>query len=792
MSSILEEIASDLAQRYITPYIERIERVGLAPSSPKEVHDPVWGTIALTPLDVAVIDSPIIQRLRHLKQLGVAHWVYPGANHSRFEHTLGVLHQTEQLITAINRSSLTTYNERVIGDEERGVLRLAALMHDIGHPFFSHVSEYALTLDAVALLAVQRQRQSIGEDVKLSEFIAACVVRSDEFKRLLKVIFNHHVQNGVRMHPWGARIDEFVEQVAKAILGQRISTQTPLLHEVISGPYDADKLDYMVRDSEAAGIPTIIDISRLLQKLTVRKLKNAELPKTIARNIPRDTPACYLFGFTWSGVSVVDELLLGRLILYAKVYRHSKVIALESMVRVLIGQMARLVEPSRLVKFLYQVCDEELLLADEQVLLKKLELKKSQVSNATKKRALHVSLDILNRLRERDLFVRAFAFVPLDRAKPVVADTKDPFAILTLRLNNRARCEDMRKAIVSETRSIMELLIPNARDSDHYVHADEMISIARVKPPSQEELRRAYVFPSSGTPDTFGDTGIHKDAWSSSFLSAAPKGFIFCQREIAPYVFIGTEVVIAQEFGVGVLDWMREESRQSKAQIEGMKRQLRERGYYSEKHRSCRPLSERLFMADVDNEIEQFAERFRVVEESIVDAVGSTQDGILDIRQRALEWLDQFEDEEFMDCGLELLKRARLLGRSDVVKGVRDFIKANPAFSSASVVPLSSGNDSSQIVQYYAADVSSDFRFYSSLADATAGNRNEPIIFLDDFVGTGNQISNTLGSWFGSSKLMRPELNEQRELKLQPDQDFLRSRKVALVFAAGWQVDLDI
>ena len=83
---------------------------------------------------MALVDSPLLQRLRHLKQLGVAHWLYPGADHSRFEHSLGVLYQTQQLISAINRAGVTKYSHQVISEDDVLMLRVAALMHDVGHP----------------------------------------------------------------------------------------------------------------------------------------------------------------------------------------------------------------------------------------------------------------------------------------------------------------------------------------------------------------------------------------------------------------------------------------------------------------------------------------------------------------------------------------------------------------------------------------------------------------------------------------------------------------------------------
>jgi len=144
MAAVLDAVAGLVANRYLTPYTERIRSAGLPRLGPKQIHDTIWGTISLRPLEVPILDSPLLQRLRQLRQLGVAHWVYPGADHSRFEHSLGVLHQAQQLVFAINRAGINKYNQVVISEDDEQLIRISALMHDIGHPVLSHVSEYAL------------------------------------------------------------------------------------------------------------------------------------------------------------------------------------------------------------------------------------------------------------------------------------------------------------------------------------------------------------------------------------------------------------------------------------------------------------------------------------------------------------------------------------------------------------------------------------------------------------------------------------------------------------------------
>ncbi len=124
-------------------YIDALQPGPRAITSEKEFSDPVWKTIYLTGFEVVLLDSPLLQRLRLIKQLGVAHWVFPGAVHTRFEHALGTLYQVQELTDSINRAS-GQHHELLISDGDRRLLRMTALCHDLGHGLMSHVSENAL------------------------------------------------------------------------------------------------------------------------------------------------------------------------------------------------------------------------------------------------------------------------------------------------------------------------------------------------------------------------------------------------------------------------------------------------------------------------------------------------------------------------------------------------------------------------------------------------------------------------------------------------------------------------
>ncbi|MGH7720635.1 MAG: HD domain-containing protein, partial [Gemmatimonadaceae bacterium] len=115
------------------------------------VRDPLWNNIRVDELALGLVDSRVVQRLRYVRQLGFTFLVYPGATHSRFEHALGTYHLAQRTLALLReRGEL----ERVAPDEA-AIVRVAALLHDVGHYPFSHALEEA-GLPSHEALAVER------------------------------------------------------------------------------------------------------------------------------------------------------------------------------------------------------------------------------------------------------------------------------------------------------------------------------------------------------------------------------------------------------------------------------------------------------------------------------------------------------------------------------------------------------------------------------------------------------------------------------------------------------------
>jgi len=399
----------------------------------KVVNDLIWQTVSISPFETVFLDSPIVQRLRRIRQLGVVHWVYPNAVHSRFEHSIGALHQVSQLCRAINS------DEELVPESFRKLLRLTALCHDLGHGVMSHVSENALrNRQDVRRLERQFARQFGEENANLSEIAAYYMIGSPAFGELLKAAQEITGEHDLPDHA--------LEKMQRCVVGQVISDELPLIHELISGPFDADKLDYLPRDAHICGVPVVTDIPRLTEKVKGIRIREDELPPRVAQKVQGGKVSYLMMGIALSGGRTLDELILGRTLLFDKIYRHHKVRAVEAMVASILLQTAEILSPIPALAG-YCLVDEELLDLSEE------RLRTLAGRDLTQREAglVRVAADIAGRLGQRNLFARCFSFsktMPLD---PYSADAAQRTGLERLQREaanyvERAKCQGSRKS----------------------------------------------------------------------------------------------------------------------------------------------------------------------------------------------------------------------------------------------------------------------------------------------------------------------------------------------------------
>lgn len=280
-----------------------------------EIRDPIHRTIPFSEREKRVIDHPFIQRLRYVRQLGLSYLVYPGAIHDRFSHALGAMHVAGRIWTSIRETSSEVlaahFNEDDIAYFHQ-ILRFAGLMHDLGHPPFSHVSEKfmpdfpALVLPKGWFVDPDQKRKATHEDYSIVLVGAMAVEKdspltSEEAQDVASLI--HH---GVNPSPsWEKRFGS--KEGGKGGIHR-------LLRSLISGELDCDRMDYLLRDAYYTGVAYgTHDIDHLVVNLGVMDMPEKGLTLTI------DSTAVRAF----------EDFLLARYHMFLQVYLHKTTLAFD-------------------------------------------------------------------------------------------------------------------------------------------------------------------------------------------------------------------------------------------------------------------------------------------------------------------------------------------------------------------------------------------------------------------------------------------------------------------------------
>lgn len=271
----------------------------LSTSKWHEVRDPIHNFVRITDMERDVVNSRPFQRLRHIHQLGMTHFVYPAATHTRFEHSLGVM----ELADRVFRGLMTRADEtpglpaplsKLIHKQDlsywRSVLRLAALCHDLGHLPFSHAAEKELLPE--------------GYD---HERMTEEIIRSDAISSILF----EHPDHRPRIDP---------EDVAKIALGPAdyegdLSEWETIVSEIITGDaFGTDRMDYLLRDSYHAGVAYgSFDHYRLIDTLVLC----LSHPLDKGESAGRPT-----IGVEEGGFHCAEALLLARYAMFSQMYFH--------------------------------------------------------------------------------------------------------------------------------------------------------------------------------------------------------------------------------------------------------------------------------------------------------------------------------------------------------------------------------------------------------------------------------------------------------------------------------------
>jgi hypothetical protein len=256
-----------------------------------EFRCPVHGFVTLNEWERDLISQPSYQRLRRIRQLGWTDQVYPGAMHTRFEHSLGVMHVASAMYDGIVRGSRETLEGDLDFDgagieRDRILVRLTALLHDVGHAPFSHAAEDLLPE---------------GDNGRFHhEEYSAAIIR----EKLRHPIEDHPLNQNYRIQ---------ADEIAALLEGSASAGRSLVWRDIITGQMDADRIDYLIRDSLHAGVDYgRFDWRRLIGCLAL---------------IRTESDRGFRLGVTEGGMHAAESLVLARYLMFTQVYFHKTRVA---------------------------------------------------------------------------------------------------------------------------------------------------------------------------------------------------------------------------------------------------------------------------------------------------------------------------------------------------------------------------------------------------------------------------------------------------------------------------------
>jgi HD superfamily phosphohydrolase len=711
----------------------------------KLVVDPLLGYVHLSSWEVALIDTRLFQRLRRIRQLGLACLVFPTLGYSRFEHTLGVVGRLDQVFVKLQENARRIDRDHHLMDlieRYECAARLAALFHDSGHCAFSHLTErqvHDLHGDnsypsSATIRQAFMDHFGTTKPVPFAEVFSVCFLGSPELVDFLEPLSIPGKRDF---------IERTLEHAARFVLGLPIrdDPESCFVAQLMSSGLDVDKLDYMPREAHFCGLVLEIDLARILDKLRVFQLKPAQFPPGLAhykRMFSGEAKAAYhVLGLARGGQFAYEEFCVARVALYEKIYLHQKVRAAESQ---LSAKLARL--PSVAAEFcqahrwlwLKESCQEH-----ASALIPTLDVPELFSQSAPTFASLQLAA-----IEDRSLLNRAFSFGPANcltdpadadgEARPgsnrplsshqlMEAIARDPAAV-------GSKMREYVGRIVRELRGEVEL--PPGWDSQI------IIDLPRYSPVQQGHDTLYFERP----PRLPLKWAMPIDRIVDYYQRNRALGYIFAPREVCPVVLIAAERAI-WDIGGAVFEQASVVSASVIEAATKIRHTLADAGFY-EDARPLRPMPEYLQSFDAQELIQQVVQNLRSFESFRGERV--TVSGVetfvsqlpKDLQEPCLRWL--------------LL--LRVVGDNVLVDTVGDALTQvrEAAGGHVALVPLGGASDSATRMAYaLRGQRGKDDQLFPQVHTLTdqVVDQNSGIVLFDDNVNTGRQALNIMAQWCG-------------------------------------------
>ncbi len=302
----------------------------------EKIYDDIHGFVYLTKAEKNLLQNPYLQRLHHLKQNGLAYMVFPGANHTRFSHSIGVLYIAEKMLRQLEKTKKLDIN---IIDHQ--VIRLSALLHDIGHYPLSHTIEASyqefFTEENNKEKLVSQEQTKDNSIFKISNFLDFHTYKkpNDDFHHEYigkKIITKSTLQEDIKkilrtVNVQEGELDFYIQLIGNIIIGKiflqdNIDEVTKekynILSQIIKSNLDADQLDYMLRDTHNTGIESSIRLDFIIDNMNICKKKFGKKEKGMGSIVKK------VLCFNAKALKSIEQFIISKFYWYTEILFYEK------------------------------------------------------------------------------------------------------------------------------------------------------------------------------------------------------------------------------------------------------------------------------------------------------------------------------------------------------------------------------------------------------------------------------------------------------------------------------------
>lgn len=662
---------------------------------------------------------------------------------------------------------------------EETLLRVTALTHDVGHGFLSHVSERAMnSLPTVDGTHTVRQLREEARDFfkipflnaapAIGEILSAVCILLPEWQEVLKL---------AEIPEW-SDTTALSRRCAELICGAR-DPKRPFLSEIISGPLDVDKLDYIPRDCYMAGVPMPVDVDRLMEKIQVVAVPASQIPEEeYGEKVHlKADETVHVLAVQTAGSRAFEELVISRFLLFEKLYYHQKIRAME-------GGVVNALEILQEKNGAFQQIPTYLQLSDDEFLLQHWPDANDAVYALAK--------ELISAVTARNPLVRCFAFGPglVKDLEPDSNDFRMRWKAFTPKVGAERKPEwfEFRNRVAERSRTLLRLVeqIPLA----NALSAEQIVIDL---PPVQGIAEKTKFFVGD---EKFGVqqfiNRFRVERWAEAYETQHTTAYVYTLPEFAIAVYLAVRDLIWFEAGLSFDDASWTRTKLSSSDIFQFSKMVLAAG--DSEHV---PFSEPTFVVERREFAQRNEQKLSIIDEHAEVLAELTErcktfesyDGVKVTAETIRSWLLQFEVEE-ISAAIRVITGLKYWGRA-ALSDALTFAVADRFKEGFQAVALGAPTASAAHLSYLWEDarerITGDVKVVSSAAEILG---DLPLVIYDDNVGSGGQASTIFSQWFGIS--MAGDLDEKHVGPLAGDVlKRLSDVPIFLVFATGFRGGLE-